>query len=138
MTTDEQKKAQEVGARIRQLREHLNKSQGAFAKLLGITQGRLSQIESGESMPTSEQVEFITQNFSTTYEWLIKGVGNLLAESNSNYLPNRNDCDALRVRCELQEKLIEKQDKEIEYLRKQAEFLLNQQASLIAKIPDNK
>jgi transcriptional regulator with XRE-family HTH domain len=61
MTTDEEIQAQEVGARLRQLREKLGKSQSDFAKILGINQQGYSPIESGKRLPTSSQ----------NMEWLV-------------------------------------------------------------------
>lgn len=134
MTTQEENHAQEVGARLRQLREKLGKNQSDFAKVLGIAQNAYSPIESGKRLPTSQQTQVIIETFKVTYEWLM---GNsvkkdiiVLEDNKTDYLPNSNDCKELQVKVEMQEKMIAAQKEEIEYLREQAKMLVQHSVQL--------
>lgn len=140
MKTQEEKQAQEVGDRLRQLRENKGKNQSDFAKVLGINQQAYSQIESGKRLPTTQQTQVIIETFEVTYEWLMgttTKIGiELLQDSKSEYLPSRNECAELRVRLEMQSGIIEAQKEEIAHLRKQAD-MFQQNFALLGKIVDN-
>lgn len=140
MTKQEEIQAQEVGARLRQLREEKGKNQSDFAKVLGINQNAYSPIESGKRLPTRSQVQIIIETFGVTYEWLMGKSGQndniTLKDNQSDYLPSRNECAALRVKCEMQQDIIEAQKDEIAYLRRQAE-MFQQTNLLLGKIIDN-
>lgn len=141
MNTQEEKQAQEVGERLRQLRENKGKNQSDFAKVLGINQQAYSQIESGKRLPTTQQTQVIIETFEVTYEWLMGNTTKIgisvVEDSKGGYLPNRNDCAELRVKVQMQEKIIENLEKQVEYLRKNNDMLLQTQL-ILAQNANNK
>lgn len=60
--------------RVTALREKLNLSQKEFAEKIGITQGALSQLESGKSALSLGTVTKISQVFNVDCNWLILGI----------------------------------------------------------------
>ena len=61
---------QEVGHRIRTLR---TRSQVEVSEMLGITQGHLSRIESGESHPSIEILLAISLLYRKSMNWILMG-----------------------------------------------------------------
>lgn len=140
MNTQEENQAREVGDRLRQLREKKGKNQSDFAKVLGINQQAYSQIESGKRLPTTQQTQVIIETFEVTYEWLMGNTNKIgistVEDSKGEYLPQRNECAELRVKCDMQAGIIEAQKEEIAHLRKQAD-MFQQNFALLGKIVDN-
>jgi transcriptional regulator with XRE-family HTH domain len=65
-----------VGERIRSLRVDRKLSQEALAKLLGIKQGSLTQLETGKSKaPSSKTLTKLARVFEVDPEWLMTGKG---------------------------------------------------------------
>jgi len=62
-------------SRIVALRELMGYSQQDFADKIGITQGALSQIESGKSNASFDTIKKISDEFDVNCNWLIKGIG---------------------------------------------------------------
>ena len=62
---------QRVGERLRELRG--TKTQGEFARELGISQGQLSRYESGKSEIGPEVLLRISENFRKGIEWILTG-----------------------------------------------------------------
>jgi len=60
--------------RVTALREKLNLSQQEFADKIGITQGALSQLESGKSTLSLSTITKISQVFNVDCNWLILGI----------------------------------------------------------------
>ena len=60
----------EVGQRVRGLR---NKPQVEVSKALGITQGQLSRIESGQSRPSIEILLAISFLYHKSINWILTG-----------------------------------------------------------------
>jgi transcriptional regulator with XRE-family HTH domain len=60
----------EVGQRIRSLR---NKPQVEVSRALGITQGQLSRIESGQSRPSIEILLAISLLYHKSVNWILAG-----------------------------------------------------------------
>jgi len=69
------------GTRVVKLRELLNFSQQDFAEKVGITQGALSQIESGKSQASFDTLRKISDEFNVNCNWLIRGLGEVLIET---------------------------------------------------------
>lgn len=68
--------AKSVGDRIRSLRIERKLSQEALAKLLGIKQGSLTQLETGKSKaPSSQTLTKLARVFEVDPEWLMTGKG---------------------------------------------------------------
>lgn len=65
---------QTPGQRIRSAREDAGYSQGVFAKLIGIGQGTLSEIESGESkLPSSPVLIKMCEILNKPPRWILYG-----------------------------------------------------------------
>lgn len=62
-----------IGANIKQLRKTHNLSQTNFANKIGVSQGSLSDLESGKSKPAIETVISICTVFGCSYEWFLTG-----------------------------------------------------------------
>ncbi|QID32297.1 helix-turn-helix domain-containing protein [Pampinifervens florentissimum] len=69
-----------IGERIKFLRQVLHLSQKEFANAIGISQSRLSKIEAGE--PTKESVLIaISRTFGVSLRWLKTGEGEMFEEN---------------------------------------------------------
>lgn len=73
--------AKHVKSRIVVLRELKGFSQKDFADKIGITQGALSQIESGKSNASFDTIKKISDEFDVNCNWLIKGIGQISLEN---------------------------------------------------------
>lgn len=60
-----------VGERIKSLRRQLKMTQIEFAKRVGISQGTLSEIESGNAKPSFDVLVVLGKNFTVDLNWLI-------------------------------------------------------------------
>ena len=61
-----------LGRRIRELRG-FEITQAEFAARIGVTQGYLSELERGEKEPGAGVLLAISQEFSKSVDWLLKG-----------------------------------------------------------------
>jgi transcriptional regulator with XRE-family HTH domain len=61
-----------IGRRIRELRG-FDMTQADFARRIGVTQGYLSALESGEKEPGSAVLLAIRQEFGKSVDWLLTG-----------------------------------------------------------------
>lgn len=87
---EEQKK--NIGLRIRNLRESLGMKQGPFAKMIGISQGTLSNIESCQTIPSSGTVASIVIAVKDVDAvWLLTGEKSIRTEQ---YQDSRNNIHA--------------------------------------------
>ncbi|MFM9327995.1 helix-turn-helix domain-containing protein [Paenibacillus mesotrionivorans] len=59
-----------IGAKIRILRKQLNLNQNDFAETIGISQGRLSEIEQGKTRPSAETLYELRKRFNIDLNWL--------------------------------------------------------------------
>ncbi|MEK3942262.1 MULTISPECIES: helix-turn-helix transcriptional regulator [Paenibacillus] len=62
-----------IGANIKQLRKIHNLNQTDLANKIGVSQGSLSDLESGKGKPAIETVFSICSEFGCSYEWLLTG-----------------------------------------------------------------
>ncbi|OPH56168.1 hypothetical protein BC351_28780 [Paenibacillus ferrarius] len=62
-----------IGDNVRRLRKIHNLNQIEFSRLIGVSQGSLSDIEAGKSKPAIETVISIHTKFGCSLEWLLKG-----------------------------------------------------------------
>ncbi|KRE73928.1 helix-turn-helix domain-containing protein [Paenibacillus sp. Soil750] len=60
-----------IGSKIKQIRKVNNMTQNEFSKLIGISQGTLSEIEKGKAKPTIETLQEINNCFQIDLNWLI-------------------------------------------------------------------
>ena len=61
-----------LGRRIRELRG-FDMKQAEFAARIGVTQGYLSELERGEKEPGAGVLLAISEEFSRSVDWLLKG-----------------------------------------------------------------
>ena len=64
-----------IGERIRQFREGSGLKVAAFAKIIGIGQGTLSNIENGVSKPSADTLSAIVRHTNIDAVWLLTGEG---------------------------------------------------------------
>ncbi|MBS4068910.1 MAG: helix-turn-helix transcriptional regulator [Sulfurimonas sp.] len=64
-----------IGGRIKDYREGKNLKVAAFAALIGISQGSLSDIENGKTKPSAETLVKIVRNTDIDPGWLLTGIG---------------------------------------------------------------
>lgn len=63
----------DIGFRIKCIRKENNLNQSQFAKIIGISQGNLSEIEMGNSNPSAETLVSIRTHFNVNLNWLLTG-----------------------------------------------------------------
>ena len=66
-----------VNERIKEIRHALNKSQREFAKLVYVSNGYLSEIETGHKDVNDRLVHLISNAFSVNKHWLLTGEGRM-------------------------------------------------------------
>ena len=64
-----------VNERIREIRHTLNKSQREFAKAVYVSNGYLSEIETGNKEVKERLIHLISSAFSVSKHWLLTGEG---------------------------------------------------------------
>jgi transcriptional regulator with XRE-family HTH domain len=64
-------KMKSIGFKIKAIRAHLNLSQIAFLDAVGISQGRLSEIEQNKTKPPAETLKEIRKRFNIDLNWLL-------------------------------------------------------------------
>ncbi|MEX3618803.1 helix-turn-helix domain-containing protein [Paenibacillus glucanolyticus] len=62
-----------IGYRIKGIRKENNLNQSQFAQSIGISQGNLSEIEMGNSNPSSETLISIRTRYNVNLNWLLTG-----------------------------------------------------------------
>lgn len=65
-----------IGINVKRLRKLHNLNQVEFAQMVGVSQGSLSDIESGKSKTSVETVIAIHERFHCSLEWLLTGKSN--------------------------------------------------------------
>lgn len=60
-----------IGVNIKRLRNLHKLNQVEFAKVIGISQGSLSDFESGKSKLSIDTIVAIYENFHCSFEWLV-------------------------------------------------------------------
>lgn len=66
-----------IGARIRDYRQRKGLKVADFAKLIGISQGSLSDIENGKTKPSADTLASIIRNTDIDSKWLMIGEGDI-------------------------------------------------------------
>ena len=69
--------------RIKALRKHLNISQDAFGRRIGISGASVSRLESGENEPSPQTIVFICKEYDVSEDWLRNGRGEMFKASSS-------------------------------------------------------
>jgi transcriptional regulator with XRE-family HTH domain len=70
-----------IGDNVKRLRKKHLLNQVEFAKLIGVSQGSLSDIEQGKCKPSVETIISIQEKFGCSFEWLLKG--NVISNSDN-------------------------------------------------------
>jgi transcriptional regulator with XRE-family HTH domain len=77
-----------IGKRIRDYREGKGLKVAAFASIIGISQGSLSDIENGKTKPSADTLSRIVRNTDIDPGWLLTGeLIDRAAETQSQYTP---------------------------------------------------
>lgn len=71
----EWKHLNDLGSRLRWIRNENGVTQSAFAKLIGVNQSRIPRYENGEHEPTRETLITISNLYHISLEWLVDGIG---------------------------------------------------------------
>ena len=66
-----------VNERIKQIRQTLHKSQREFAKAIYVSNGYLSEIETGQKEVNKRLIHLISSAFSVNKHWLLTGEGRM-------------------------------------------------------------
>ena len=64
---------QQVGGRIKELREQLGLKQGELAKSLGVHQTQISEVEAGNRKPSFEVLIFLSDNCNVSIDKILRG-----------------------------------------------------------------
>ncbi|MBB2199523.1 helix-turn-helix domain-containing protein [Gluconacetobacter sp. 1c LMG 22058] len=65
--------AQEIGTRIRERRDALGLTVAEVSRALGLSNGAVSQYETGRAVPKQEKIEALAEVLGTSPEWLMTG-----------------------------------------------------------------
>ena len=66
-----------INERIKEIRQQLNKSQREFAKIIYVSNGYLSEIETGHKEVNDRLIHLISSAFSVNKHWLLTGEGQM-------------------------------------------------------------
>lgn len=66
-----------IGQRIKILRRQKGVTQKEFSRRVCVSQSYLSRVEADKEIPTEMLLKLIALEFSVSYEWLYKGMGNM-------------------------------------------------------------
>jgi transcriptional regulator with XRE-family HTH domain len=61
-----------IGEKVRAIRKERNLNQIDFAEAIGISQGRLSEIEQGRTKPSAETLFQLRRKFNIDLNWLFE------------------------------------------------------------------
>lgn len=81
---------QQERERITMLRELLQMSQTEFARKIGISQGALSQIESGRSRLSMETLKNLSSEFNINCNWIVNGKGDIFSTKSKGTTTKNN------------------------------------------------
>lgn len=68
---------EEIGRRLKQIREYKNLTQTAFGEALGVTKQAVANAESAHSLPSIKLLYRLIEKFDVNVNWLITGNGAL-------------------------------------------------------------
>ena len=68
---------QGTGERVKRVRKDAGLTQEEFGKRIGFSKKQVYYVEKGVSTPSNEFLHKIEQVFNISYEWLLKGVGEM-------------------------------------------------------------
>ena len=67
----------EIGDRIKKIRQMVKKNQKIFAEDLGLSQSHISNIENGNDKPSMTLIKLICLKYEISEEWLLSGHGSM-------------------------------------------------------------
>jgi transcriptional regulator with XRE-family HTH domain len=70
-----------LGERIRKVRKINELNQVEFSKMIGVSQGTLSELEKDKYMPPVDSVMAIREKFEVSIDWLLFGLENTEAQN---------------------------------------------------------
>lgn len=70
----------DIGKRVREIRESLGFSQEKFGKRIGLVKSAVSRIESGANPLTDKNMILICRSFGVRKDWLLEGKGEMFEE----------------------------------------------------------
>ncbi|OAB26500.1 hypothetical protein PMSD_25275 [Paenibacillus macquariensis subsp. defensor] len=60
-----------IGSKVKAIRAQLNLNQIAFSDVIGISQGRLSEIEQDKTKPSADTLKEMRDRFNVDLNWLL-------------------------------------------------------------------
>ncbi|KFK92746.1 MULTISPECIES: helix-turn-helix domain-containing protein [unclassified Serratia (in: enterobacteria)] len=81
----------DVGERVALIRKRAGMNQRDFAARLGISNGGISQIESGKAMPGGDFLLRIHQEFGVDLTWLLTGMSNTVPKEAPVVSPEKQE-----------------------------------------------
>jgi transcriptional regulator with XRE-family HTH domain len=107
---------EEIGKRLKRLRNEIGLKQGEFAKRIEISQGMLSGIENGNEVLSDRNMKLICLEFGVNLDWLQHG-GNLPTFKNQELMADEREL------LEIYDKLIPENKNEIfDYIKDKLEL----------------
>jgi transcriptional regulator with XRE-family HTH domain len=105
-----------VNQRIKEIRQSLNKSQREFAKEVYVSNGYLSEIETGHKEVNNRLIHLIASAFSVNKRWLLTGEGRMFNSTPEEKLERMTNLFN-ELRPEFQEFVLKQIDELIELQR---------------------
>ncbi|MEC0093821.1 helix-turn-helix domain-containing protein [Paenibacillus macquariensis] len=71
-----------IGSKVKAIKTQLNLNQIAFSEVIGISQGRLSEIEQDKTKPSADTLKEMRNRFNVDLNWLLNDTieGNYLQQ----------------------------------------------------------
>ena len=79
----------DIRNRIREIRLNSNLKQKEFADILGISQGFMSDIETGKKLPGFEFLVMLSQKMNISIDWILTGKGNKYISKDEIYVSEK-------------------------------------------------
>ncbi|OHD06418.1 MAG: hypothetical protein A2086_13440 [Spirochaetes bacterium GWD1_27_9] len=73
-----------INERFKSLRDHFGYNQIQFAKVLNLTSGMISSIESGDREPSKNVIILLYRQFNIDITWLLTGTGEMFTQSDKD------------------------------------------------------
>jgi transcriptional regulator with XRE-family HTH domain len=73
-----------IGERFKHIRETVGINQGEFAQALEVSQGYVSNIESGKKSPSESLIKLVVLNYRVSKSWLADGTGEMFPPNGSS------------------------------------------------------
>ena len=128
-----------INGRIRVLIQHINLTDNAFAKTIGVTQSVISSMFQRNTEPSSKLITAILNTFQdVSAEWLLRGTGEMLISENKSDDKNQKRMDLMLDTMSSLQETINLKDKAIFDLESKIKRLENELAMLKNEINNKK